>query len=214
MIHVHYFTFNSFQENTYILFDDTKECVIFDPGCENANERRMMLDYIKTNHLRPVKLVNTHCHVDHVLGNAFVAEHYQLGLEIHPEEMRNLKAAPGYASVFGLQCEVSPEPAQFLHEGDLLVFGNSTLEILHTPGHSPGSISFYSKNDNFVVAGDVLFRESIGRADLPGGNLATLLASIQTKLFTLPDSTKVYCGHGGPTTILHEKKHNPFFQAA
>ena len=214
MIHVHYFTFNSFQENTYILFDETKECIIFDPGCENTNERKILLDYIKTNNLQPVKLVNTHCHIDHVLGNAFIAEHYKLGLEIHPEELRNLKAAPGYASVFGMHCEESPEPSHFLNEGDQLRFGHSILDILHTPGHSPGSLSFLASNDNFVLAGDVLFRESIGRADLPGGNLTMLLTSIQSKLFTLPDSTKVYAGHGGPTSILHEKKYNPFFQTS
>ena len=113
-----------------------------------------------------------------------------------------------------MHCEESPEPSHFLNEGDQLRFGHSILDILHTPGHSPGSLSFLASNDNFVLAGDVLFRESIGRADLPGGNLTMLLTSIQSKLFTLPDSTKVYAGHGGPTSILHEKKYNPFFQTS
>jgi len=211
MIQVQYFTFNGFQENTYVLSDESKQCIIIDPGCGTMNERRMLDEYIKKQDLTPTRLINTHCHIDHVLGNAYVAEKYKLGLEIHENELKNLKASPGYASVFGMECEASPEPSNFLEEGDQLVFGLSSLDIIFTPGHSPGSVSFYSAIDHFIVAGDVLFRESIGRADLPGGNLSTLLQSISNKLFTLPSNTIVYSGHGGPTTIEHEMKYNPFF---
>ncbi len=211
MIHVHYFTFNAFQENTYVLSDESKQCIIFDPGCGTTNERKILDEYISKHSLIPTHLINTHCHIDHVLGNTYVAEKYKLGLEIHIAELKNLKATPAYASVFGMECEASPEPTTYLEEGSKIVFGFSELEILFTPGHSPGSLSFYSAADNFVLSGDVLFRESIGRADLPGGNLSILMDSIRTKLFVLPENTKVYSGHGGPTTIAHEKKHNPFF---
>ncbi len=210
MIQVHYFTFNAFQENTYILFDESKECIIIDPGCSNGNERKALEHYIKQNELIPVKLINTHCHIDHVLGNKWVAEHYGIELYMNEQDLKNLKATVAYASVFGLECDESPEPAHFLNDGDTITFGNSTLQILFTPGHSPGSISLYASAEGFVVAGDVLFRESIGRTDLPGGHMETLLSSIRTKLFTLADETIVLSGHGEQTTIAHEKKYNPF----
>lgn len=210
MIQVHYFTFNAFQENTYILFDETKECIIIDPGCSNGNERKALEHYIKQNELIPVKLINTHCHIDHVLGNKWVAEHYGIELYMNELDLKNLKATVAYASVFGLECDESPEPAHFLNDGDTITFGNSTLQILFTPGHSPGSISLYASAEGFIVAGDVLFRESIGRTDLPGGHMETLLTSIRTKLFTLADETIVLSGHGEQTTIAHEKKYNPF----
>jgi glyoxylase-like metal-dependent hydrolase (beta-lactamase superfamily II) len=210
MIQVHYFTFNSFQENTYILFDETKDCIIIDPGCSNGNERKSLEHYIKQNQLNPVKLINTHCHIDHVLGNKWVAEHYGIELFMNEHDLKNLKATVAYASVFGLECEESPEPAHYLNDGDILTFGNSTLQILFTPGHSPGSISLYAAAEGFVVAGDVLFRESIGRTDLPGGHMETLLESVRNKLFILPDETIVLSGHGEQTSIGHEKKYNPF----
>lgn len=214
MIKVHYFTFNPFQENTYILFDDTKECIIIDPGCSDGNERKALEHYIKQEDLQPVKLVNTHCHIDHVLGNKWVAEKYGIELYMNEADLKNLKATVAYASVFNLVCDESPEPSHFLNEGDRLQFGNSELSILFTPGHSPGSISLYAEKEGFVIAGDVLFRESIGRTDLPGGNMDTLLNSIQNKLFTLPDQTIVLSGHGEQTTIAHEKLHNPFLNGS
>jgi glyoxylase-like metal-dependent hydrolase (beta-lactamase superfamily II) len=214
MIKVHYFTFNPFQENTYILFDETKECIIIDPGCGDGNERKALEHYINQEKLKPVKLINTHCHIDHVLGNKWVAEKYGIDLYMHEEDLKNLKATVAYASVFGMQCDESPEPKVYLNEGDIVTFGDSVLDVLFTPGHSPGSISLYAKNEGFVVAGDVLFRESIGRTDLPGGNMNTLLEAIKTKLFTLPDETIILSGHGEQTTIAHEKRHNPFLNEA
>ena len=212
MIQVHYFTFNAFQENTYILFDETKECLIIDPGCSDGNERKALEHYIKQQELKPAKLINTHCHIDHVLGNKWVAEKYGIDLYMNELDINNLKATVAYASVFGLECDESPEPTVYLNQDDILSFGNSQLNVLFTPGHSPGSISLYAKNEGFVIAGDVLFRESIGRTDLPGGNMETLLNSITTQLFVLPDETIVLSGHGIQTTIGYEKMNNPFFK--
>ena len=205
------FTFNPFQENTYIVYDETKECIIFDPGIYTDEEKKQFADFIDSAGLKPVRLINTHCHLDHVFGNKYVAETWNLGLEIHEGELPVLQAVPQICAFYGLpQPELSPEPSHFIKEGDSVTFGNSSLDVLFTPGHSPASISFFSKEGNFVIAGDVLFRQSIGRTDLPGGDLQTLLNSIRTQLFPLGDEVKVYSGHGEDTTIGYEKVHNPF----
>lgn len=211
MIEVASFTFNPFQENTYILFDETKECVIIDPGCYTENERKQLKAFIKNNGLKPVKLLNTHCHLDHICGNAFVAKEYNLKLEAHKGEKVVLYAAPAHGQTYGFAFEPSPAIEKYIDEGDIISFGNSELEILFTPGHSPASICFYSKKDGFIIGGDVLFFMSIGRTDLPGGNHQQLLSSIKEKLFVLPNETKVYNGHGQATTIGFEKDNNPFF---
>lgn len=210
MISVVSFTFNPFQENTYILYDETKECVIFDPGCYAPNEKQQLADYIAQNGLKPVRLINTHCHIDHVLGNKFVSEKYNLPLAAHKDEIPILEETERWGAMMGLKVEPSPRPTIFLEEGHRVQFGNSYLEVLFTPGHSPASLSFYSPTDKIMVAGDVLFRESIGRTDLPGGNFDTLIRSIRDKYFNLEDEVKVYPGHMGMTTIGHEKRHNPF----
>ena len=205
------FTFNPFQENTYLLYDDTKECIIIDPGCYTANERTELAQFIKQKELRPVRLINTHCHIDHVFGNRFIAEQYGLELEIHEGELPVLQAVPKVANLYGIPLpDESPEPSRFIKEGDQINFGNTKLNSLYTPGHSPASLSFYCAADQFMIAGDVLFQGSIGRTDLPGGDFATLISSIQTKFFTLDDEVVVYPGHGPETTIGYEKKNNPF----
>jgi glyoxylase-like metal-dependent hydrolase (beta-lactamase superfamily II) len=202
-----------FYENTYIIYDETNECVIVDPGCHNDNEKSRLVRWISQKGLRPVRLVNTHCHLDHVFGNAFVAETYKLPLEIHAGELEVLNRFEISAQRFGItRYELSPKPASYLSENDKLTFGNTSLDILLTPGHSPASICFYSPKDNFIVSGDVLFERSIGRTDLPGGNYDTLINSIKTKLMTLPDETIVYSGHGNPTTIGNERYGNPFLR--
>ena len=212
MTQVQVFEFNPFAENTYVVFDETGECAIFDPGCFEAGERAQLKDFIEANNLRPVRLVNTHCHLDHVFGNAFVARTWGLELEAHAQEVVFLDRFEMTCQMYGITgAESSPMPGKFLEAGDVLQFGNTRLEILFTPGHSPASLSFYCREDEFVLAGDVLFFESIGRADLPGGNMNTLLESIRNQLFTLPDHTIVYPGHGPETTIRHEKEYNPFF---
>jgi hydroxyacylglutathione hydrolase len=206
------FTFNAFAENTYLLHDDTNECVVVDPGCSDAKEKEQLKNYIKDNNLKVVRLLNTHCHIDHVLGNKFVANAYNVGLEIHEKDLETLRAIPVYAPVYGITNYEEQLPIAYLKEGEQVKFGNTTLEIIFAPGHAPGHVVFYNKEDKTLIAGDVLFQESIGRTDLPGGDHETLLTSIRTKLFTLPDDVTVYPGHGPETTIGHEKKYNPFLQ--
>lgn len=211
MTQVHIFEFNPFSENTCIVFDDTGECAIFDPGCYDHEEREQLRHFIEKNGLRPVRLINTHCHLDHVFGNAFVAKTWNLELEIHAGELPVLERFPQVCQMYGVPfSEMSPMPGRFIEAGDLIEFGQTQLKVLFTPGHSPASLSFYCKEEGFVVAGDVLFYESIGRTDLPGGNTELLLQSIRSQLFTLPDETLVYPGHGPGTTIRHEKEYNPF----
>ena len=210
MIQIQGFTFNPFEENTYLLYDETKECVIIDPGCYNTHEQQELVDFIKSEELNPVKLLNTHCHIDHVFGNAFVAKKYNIRLEMHKEDLQVLHSLPQVSHLYGLNMEESIEPSVFLNEGDIVKFGNSSLEILFCPGHSPGSICFVSKKDKFIIGGDVLFQGSIGRTDLPGGNHEALITNIKTKLLLLDDDFAVFSGHGQETSIGFEKKHNPF----
>ncbi|MFI5218091.1 MAG: MBL fold metallo-hydrolase [Bacteroidia bacterium] len=210
MIQVDFFTFNPFQENTYILSDETKECVIIDPGCYESFEKDELSAFIENQKLNPVKLLNTHCHIDHVLGNNFIAGKYKLQLELNFLEIPLIRAVSDYAPQYGIFCEPSPEPFALLNEGDLVKFGKSELKILFTPGHSPGSICFYCEKEEFVIGGDVLFQMSIGRTDLPGGDYDTLIKSIREKFFVMDDDVKVYPGHGPFTTVGYEKKNNPF----
>ncbi|AKD02437.1 MBL fold metallo-hydrolase [Pontibacter korlensis] len=205
-------TFNPFQENTYLLHDDSKECVIVDPGCYERREQDQLKKYIEDNGLKVVRLLNTHCHIDHVLGNKFVADTYGVGLEIHQEDEQVLRAVPTYASNYGFPQYAEQLPASYLKEGDTVKFGNTALEVIFAPGHAPGHVVFYNKTDRTVIGGDVLFQGSIGRTDLPGGDFDTLIQSIRTKLFTLPDEVTVYPGHGPETTIGYEKKYNPFLR--
>lgn len=210
MIHIQTFAFNAFQENTYVLFDKSKEAVIIDPGCYDTNEQRVLTDFIEREQLKPVKLLNTHSHIDHVLGNNFAAKKYNIGLEMNKHDLEGLRRTTEYGHLYGFNVEPSPEPEVLLDEGDVVKFGHSTLDILFTPGHSPGSITFYNKEQKFAIAGDVLFYGSIGRTDLPGGNYNTLISSIKNKLFPLGDDFKIYSGHGEPTNIGFERLNNPF----
>lgn len=204
-------TFNPFQENTYVVFDETGECVIFDPGCYEAHERIELSQFITENNLLPVRLINTHCHIDHVFGNKFVSDTWGLELETHEGEVPVLEAVPQICKFYGIPMgEPSPMPGKFIEEGDIIEFGHTKLEAVLTPGHSPASLSFFCAADKFIIAGDVLFRESIGRTDLPGGDFDTLIASIKNKLFPLGDDVKVFPGHGPSTTIGFERSHNPF----
>ena len=210
MINIHYFTFNGFQENTYVLYDETKECVIIDPGCYSNEEQQELTSFITDNDLTPVKLLNTHCHIDHILGNNFVATKYNIGLEMHEKDLPTLHATVEYGHVYGFNVEKSPEPTVLLNESEKIKFGSSELDILFTPGHSAGHIVFVNHEQKFVINGDVLFQGSIGRTDLPGGDYNTLIESIKTKLLPLSDDFTVYSGHGPSTTIGYERNHNPF----
>jgi len=207
------FTFNQFFENTIIVFDKTKECIIIDPGCYTLSERDTLQKYISINNLVPVKLINTHCHIDHILGNNFIAKTYDLELEMNANDMELIKSSNEIAQLYGFtDYEMSPLPKKFLNEGDTLEFGNSQFKILFTPGHAPGHISLYSEKDGLLISGDVLFNNSIGRTDLPGGNYDLLIESIKNKILTLNDNTIVYCGHGPSTTIGNERLNNPFLK--
>lgn len=213
MIKVQSFTFNGFQENTYVIFDESKQCIIIDPGCYEQSEKLQLEKFIADNDLKAVKLINTHCHIDHVLGNRFVSEKWNVDLEIHELDLPTLHSVKEYCQLYGFHnYEESPEPKTFLKEGDTINFGNSSLDILFTPGHAPGHIVLHSKEEKFIIGGDVLFQLSIGRTDLPGGDYDTLISSIKDKLLPLDETTKVFCGHGPSTTIGYEKANNPFLK--
>lgn len=210
MIQIQSFVFNPFQENTYVLYDDTKEAVIIDPGCYDEDEKSDLADFIKVNHLSVKMLLNTHCHIDHVLGNHFVKEKFKVSLYIHRTEEFVLKAQKVLAPHYGMHGYQEAAPDFYLDERDTVKFGRQEFSILFVPGHSPGHIAFYNGQEKVLIAGDVLFEGSIGRTDLPGGNFDTLINSIHQKLFTLPDDVTVYPGHGGITRIGIEKRTNPF----
>lgn len=210
MITIHYFTFGPFQENTYILWDETKECVIIDPGNHSSSENVQLSNFISQNQLKPVRLILTHAHVDHINGNKYVFDKYGLLPEVHKDDVFFLEKHLATANMYGFQVDPSPMAESFIKEGDVIQFGNSTLNTLHTPGHSPGSITFYNQEHGFMISGDVLFYGSIGRTDLPLGNYETLIDSIKIKLFPLGDEMKVYSGHGPMTTLGFEKMNNPF----
>lgn len=212
MIFIEKLVVNPFMLNTYILFDNSGECVIVDPGFSNKTEEQMLLDLLINERLKLVKLVNTHCHIDHIFGNSFVCTRFNLSLEAHKNESDNIKNAAEYARMFGMPSPKSPPISKFLKDGDVIRFGHSELKVLLVPGHAPGHIVLYSKESEFIICGDVLFEGSIGRTDLPGGDYNTLIDSIKSKLLVLDDRTKIYPGHGPDSTIGREKQFNPFLE--
>ncbi len=210
MLAVKSFTFSPVQENTYVLYNEQKQCCIIDPGCYFPEERDELKAGIEKTGLRPVLLLNTHCHLDHVFGNKFVHDTWGLDLHIHRNEKPVLDFAPQSGLMWQLPFDNYDGPLVYLKERNKIKIGGDELEIRFTPGHSPGSVSFYHEAGGFIIGGDVLFNRSIGRTDLPGGSMETLIQSIQTQFFTLPDETKVYSGHGPVTTVGFEKMNNPF----
>jgi len=213
MLTVQSLLFSPVQENTYLVYNEAGDTLIIDPGCYFPEERKTLEEKIKSKGLKPVQLVNTHCHLDHVFGNKFVHETWGLELYFHESEQKVFDYAPTAGDLWNLPFENYQGPVHHVKEGEFLQIGDEQLQILHTPGHSPGSISFYYQKGGWVISGDVLFRESVGRTDLPGSDFATLEQSIRTKLYSLPDNTHVYSGHGMPTTIGYEKANNPFVPA-
>jgi hydroxyacylglutathione hydrolase len=211
MIHLDKLVFNSFRVNTYLLHDETKECIIIDPANYDTGEHMQMTDFIAQHELKPVLNLNTHCHIDHVLGINYIREHYNIPLHAHEQEKEMLENAPLMGQLFGFSVAPLPSIDKFIIHNDTISFGKSTLQAIHVPGHSRGSLAFFSAKDGFVITGDVLFENSIGRTDLQGGDYDTLIGSIRSLLFTLPPETSVWPGHGEPTTIEKEMKHNPFF---
>lgn len=203
--------FSPIEVNTYVLADESGNCAIIDCGCYSESEREEFASLLESENLTPVMLLNTHCHLDHVFGNKFLLEKYNLRpLSCEADEM-NRKNATQHSMLFGLTMDIPPDPEAFITDGQVFSFGNTELIALHVPGHSPGSIAFYCAKDGVVFTGDALFSGSIGRTDLQGGNYDTLMNSIRNKLFVLPPSTVVYPGHGNKTTIEREIMTNPFF---
>jgi glyoxylase-like metal-dependent hydrolase (beta-lactamase superfamily II) len=204
------FVFNTFSENTYIVYDDTKECIIIDPGCYESGEKAELKKFIEDNNLIVTSLINTHCHIDHVLGNKYIINEFNIGLTIHKLDIDTLKSNDVVAPIYGFQAYESSEADIFVDEGERVKFGNSVFDILFVPGHAPGHIALVNEAEKICIAGDVLFQQSIGRTDLPGGDFETLMESIKNKLFKLADDVTVYCGHGPNTNIGYEKQYNPF----
>jgi len=212
MINVKPFVFNFFRENTYLLYDQTQEAVLIDCGCIAKHEEDMLSDFIETHNLQLKRLLCTHYHFDHVIGNTFIFNRYGLRPELHRDEKSaNAPTLQMQALRYGRNMLFEEiEPKGFINDNDKIYFGASVLKAMLVPGHSPGSLAFYSEADHFVVSGDVLFPGSIGRTDLFGGNYNQLITGIKNRLLPLPDNTIVYSGHGPVTTIGIEKARNPF----
>ncbi len=210
MISIQKFVFNTFETNTFVLYDETGECIIIDAACETDDEKKALADFIDGHHLKPVRLIYTHCHVDHTLGNTFVTERYRLEPEVHPEGRLLWELGREFSTVFNVPFDKPLSPKRFLNDGDTVSFGHSVLEVLYTPGHARGSICLWCSDQKFVITGDVLFNGGIGRTDMPTGDFDQLLDSITRKLYTLDDETVVYPGHGPETTIGFEKHNNPY----
>ena len=203
------FTFNPFQENTFIIYAENKEAIIIDPGFYEKSEQDTFFDFINKNQLNPIALLNTHAHIDHVLGNNLVVSKFNIPYHLHALDVPVLESVKNYAHLYGFQSYLeSPNPTNYLEEGKSVFLNNKEIKVLHTPGHSPGHVVFYLPEDNMVINGDVLFKGSFGRVDLPGGDLETLKKSIHEVMFSLPEETLVYCGHGPETTIGNEKRSN------
>lgn len=210
MLTVQTFTFNPVQENTYVLYNEIGLCCIIDPGCYFASEEIALRQFIESRNLKPVLLLNTHCHLDHIFGNLFVHRTWGLKLHLHPLEKTVLDRGPESGQRWGLPFDNYDGELVYIEAGEMIKIGHDELQVLFTPGHSPGSVCFYSESQSFLIGGDVLFKRSIGRTDLPGGDFATLESSIRGQLYHLPEAVTVYPGHGDPTTIGEEKAANPF----
>ena len=212
MLQIKSFVFSPIQENTYILYNASNDCIIIDPGCYFDEEKETLINYIEKMELKPKMLLNTHCHLDHIFGNKFIAQKYGLSLQIHADEKAVLEYAPTSGLMYDMPFDNYTGDLVFIKEGHTIKLGNDELKVLLTPGHSPGSLSFYCEKDGFVISGDALFYRSIGRTDLPGGHHQTLIDSIKKQLLVLPGNTKVYSGHGPATNIEDERTGNPFLQ--
>lgn len=207
------FEFNMFPVNCYVLSDETKEAVVIDSGCFYEEEKQALKNYITSNELKVTHLLCTHLHLDHIFGNPFMLKEYGLKAEANQADEFWLERAPQQSRMFGFELKEPTVPlCKYICDGDMVTFGNTTLEAIHVPGHSPGSLVFYCKEEKCMFSGDVLFQGSIGRADLAGGNFDELREHICSRLFILPDETIVYPGHGAPTSIGIEKRENPFFR--
>ncbi|MGM0531854.1 MAG: MBL fold metallo-hydrolase [Bacteroidota bacterium] len=209
MIQVKTYAFNPFQENTYLIYDETQKCIIIDPGCYFSEEQKELTDFIAENKLQPEYIVHSHGHVDHILGSNYVRDYYNIQAIMHQDDLEVLRKSKDFGKMIGIEIEQPIDPEIFIKEGEEISFGNTSFDVLHLPGHSPGSIGLFNKKEQVIFAGDVLFRRGIGRTDLMGGDHTTLIHNIKNKLLSLDDNTVVYPGHGETTTIKEEKAENP-----
>ena len=210
MIKVEKFVVNPLGENSFVLSDETGACIFVDPGFYFEEEHNEIKEYVRQNKLTPVKITSTHFHFDHIMGVEFVRNEFSIPFYAHKNDSFFVEGVVEQAGRFGIKMNPIKAIDGYLTENDVIEFGNSKLEVIHVPGHAPGHVVFYSKQDGFIIAGDVLFYGSIGRTDLPGGSYETLISNIKNKWFVLPDDTKVYCGHGPETSLGFEKTTNPF----
>ena len=212
MLKLESLVFNPFAENTYVVYDDdTQECVIIDPGCDTVGAENQLFGFIDSHRLKPILAINTHGHLDHIIGNPAVKQKYGIAVAAHPNVKADFQRSKQQSLLFGIpfkgECEL---PDRWLSDGEVIKVGNSTLEVISTPGHAEGSISLYAQMEGWVFTGDALFCRSIGRTDFAGGNYETLRTSIRERLFRLPDDTEVFSGHGESTTIFDEQRYNMF----
>ena len=211
MLHIQSFVFNPFSENTYVIYNDKKEAFIIDPGNFTDKETDILHQFISDNHLEIQNILLTHAHIDHVLGLQKVYDYYKVPVLMHEIEQEMLDRNPMDANRFGFFFKPFDGKISYIKENEILKLNDDEFKILHVPGHSPGHVAFHNEAEKFMISGDVLFEGSIGRTDLYKGNAEELLKSIREKLFILNEETKVYNGHGNPTTIGFEKNHNPYF---
>ena len=211
MLNIHIFQFNPFSENTFVLYNENKNGVIIDPGNWNEKETEALENFIKEKEIKIANILLTHAHIDHVLGLQWAYNTYKVPVKMHEEEQDVLNRNPMSARNYGFDFKPFSGKIEFLNEGEKYCIDEDCFDIFHVPGHSPGSLAFYNETQKFVISGDALFQGSIGRTDLYRGNHEQLLESIRTKLFTLPEETDVFCGHGSATQIGFEKNHNPYF---
>ncbi len=212
MITLQSFCFSAFQENTYVLYNEFKEAIIIDPGCYTRIEEKILSDFISKESLKPLMLLNTHCHLDHVFGNNFVSATYGLSAHLHPNEQVVLDRLSEAAAKWGAPTEAYKGPIEYIHDEQIIHFGKDQFKVLLTPGHSPGSVCFYHVDQDFIIGGDLIFKDGVGRTDLPGANPNDLIKSIRERIFPLPDTLTIYSGHGPETTWGREKRYNPFIK--
>ncbi len=213
MLKVHQLTYSMWQENTYLLAAENGDCIVIDPGCLSDAEKQHFAEYISTNNLNPVRMINTHLHLDHVFGCRFVAEKYNLKLEAHPDDEFWVERTVEFSSQMGVDLDQNPPAVEnYIQDEEEIEFGGSVIKFLHIPGHTPGHLVFYLEKEKVAIVGDVLFKNSVGRADLPGGDFDTLINGIKSKLMVLPDDVKTYSGHGPSSTIGEERVNNMFLR--
>ena len=212
MIQIHSFCFNPFQENTYILYNEQKEAIIIDPGMYTRIDFKQFTSFIEDQNLTPKLLLNTHCHLDHVFGNNFVHENYELIAHFHKNEQLVIDRLPEASAKWGIPTEAYKGSVQYLEANEIIHFGKDQFKCLFTPGHSPGSLCFYNELQQFIIGGDLIFMDGVGRTDLPGSNPTDLINSIRTEIMPLKDDLMIYSGHGPETSLGREKLHNPYIK--